>query len=145
MGAFIFALISGAAITAQAGSNSQLKQSLRNPMAALVTNYVIGLFSVILVMVFARVSVPTAARFASAPWWAWVGGLLGVLYGLSVVFLANRMGAATLIAAVVTGQLVFSVLVDHFGWIGFEIHRAGLMRIVGCALMVGGLALIAKF
>lgn len=71
--------------------------------------------------------------------------MLGILYGLSVVFLANRMGAATLIAAVVTGQLVFSVVVDHFAWIGFDAHSASPLRIVGCLAMIAGLALIAKF
>lgn len=143
--AFIFALISGAAITAQAGSNSQLKQSLREPITALVINYILGLSSMVLVMLFARVPLPSADKLGSVPWWAWAGGFLGVLYGLAVVFLANRMGAATLISAVVTGQLLFSVLVDHFGWIGFQTHPAGVMRILGCALMVAGFALLTKF
>jgi transporter family-2 protein len=35
------------------------------------------------------------------------------------------MGAASLTATVVTGQLVFSVVVDHFGWIGFDLQPAG--------------------
>ena len=143
--AFLFALLSGAAITVQAGSNSQLKQSLNNPVGALVVNYVLGLISVVLVAVTMRVTIPAAEKIGSVPWWAWMGGVLGILYGLSVVFLASQMGAATLIATVVTGQLVFSVVVDHFGWVGFDVHRAGPLRIVGCALMVGGLALIAKF
>jgi putative inner membrane exporter YdcZ len=82
MGAFIFALLSGAAITAQAGSNSQLKQSLRDPISALAINYVLGLSSVVVVMVFARVSLPTMDRLGSAPWWAWLGGVLGAFYGL---------------------------------------------------------------
>lgn len=142
---FIFALLAGAAITVQAGANSQLKESLNDPIGALVVNYILGLVGVVLVAVFVRVPIPAAAKVASTPWWAWTGGLLGILYGLSVVLLASRMGAATLIAAVVTGQLIFSVVVDHFAWIGFEVHRASPFRIVGCGLMVVGLALIAKF
>lgn len=43
------------------------------------------------------------------------GRPMGLLYGLAVVFLASQMGAATLIAAVVTRQLVFSVVVGNFG------------------------------
>jgi bacterial/archaeal transporter family-2 protein len=143
--AFLFALVAGAAITVQAGSNSQLKQSLGNPIGALVVNYVLALMTIVLVAVIARVSIPAAHKITSTPWWAWTGGLLGILYGLAVVFLASQMGAATLIAAVVTGQLVFSVVVDNFGWIGFEIHHASPLRILGCVLMVTGLAFIARF
>jgi Putative inner membrane exporter, YdcZ len=60
------------------------------------------------------------------------GGVLGILYGLAVVFLASHMGAATLIATVITGQLVFSMVADHFGSVGFYLHRASPCRIVGC-------------
>jgi len=72
------------------------------------------------------------------------GGILGIVYGLAVVFLAQRMGAATLIATVVTGQLICSVVVDHFALVGFQPHRASPLRITGCALMIAGLTLIAK-
>lgn len=143
--AFIFALLAGAAITVQAGSNSQLKQSLGNPITALVVNYALGTAAVVLVALLLRVPVPVSDKISSTPWWAWTGGLLGLLYGLSVVFLADRMGAATLIGAVVTGQLISSVIVDHLGWIGFDVHPASLLRILGCALMVVGLGLIARF
>lgn len=66
--AFIFALLSGAAITAQAGANAQLKQSLHNPIGALVVNYVLGLSGTIVVALAARVPLPAAERLASAPW-----------------------------------------------------------------------------
>ena len=143
--AFIFALLSGAAITLQAGANSQLKRSLGNPIGALVVNYLVGFIGIVLAAVLIEVPIPTAERRVVGPWWAWTGGLLGLLYGLSVVFLASQMGAATLISTVVTGQLICSVLVDHIGWLGFEVHRASPFRVAGCALMIIGLALIAKF
>lgn len=143
--AFVFALVAGAAITVQAGSNSQLKKSLHDPIGALIVNYILGMASAIIIALFARIHLPSADQVSSTPWWAWTGGVLGIFYGLSVVFLASRMGAATLIGTVVTGQLVFSVIVDHFGWVGFDIHRASPLRIAGCGLMIAGLALIAKF
>jgi hypothetical protein len=36
-------------------------------------------------------------------------------------------------------------LLDHFGWVGFEPHRAGIARLLGCGLMMAGLVLIDKF
>ena len=56
-----------------------------------------------------------------APWWSWIGGLFGATYGLTAILLASRMGAATLTALVVTGQLICAVVLDHFGWLGFDV------------------------
>ena len=140
-----FALAAGAVVSVQAGSNAQLKQSLGSPILALVVNYVLGFAGIGAAALIARSHLPTMDGIGRTPWWAWVGGLLGLLYGLAVVLLAHKMGAATLIAILVTGQLICSVILDHFGWMGFELHRASLLRIAGCALMIAGLTLIAKF
>lgn len=71
--------------------------------------------------------------------------MFGAVYGLTAILLASQMGAATLTALVVTGQLVCAVTLDHFGWLGFDVHPASLWRLAGCVLMVLGLVLIAKF
>ena len=51
----------------------------------------------------------------------------------------------TLTALIVTGQLVCSVVLDHFGLLGFELHVLGAGRIIGCALLLAGTALIWRF
>src|SRR3954451_16381530 len=92
-----------------------------------------------------RVPIPTLEQASSAPWWGWVGGIFGAVYGLGAIILASQMGAATLTALVVTGQLICSVALDHFGWLSFDVHPVSWGRIAGCVLMVIGLSLIAKF
>jgi transporter family-2 protein len=143
--ASLFALVSGALITCQVGSNTQLKKSLGQPLPALLVNYLLGIGAVFLCTVFRRVPVPPIERVLGTPWWGWLGGLFGATYGLVAIVLGSQLGAATLTALVVTGQLVCSVILDHFGWLSFDVHPAGWARIAGCALMVGGLTLIAKF
>lgn len=61
------------------------------------------------------------------------------------LILSSSIGVAGLTAALVTGQLVCSVVLDHFSWVGFEAHTASPLRLVGCALMVVGFVLIARF
>src|SRR5205823_4851314 len=92
-----------------------------------------------------RISIPPPEKAFQTPWWGWLGGLFGAVYGLAAIVLASRFGAATLTAVVITGQLVCSVILDHFGWLSFEVHPASWPRIAGCALMILGLTLIAKF
>jgi bacterial/archaeal transporter family-2 protein len=92
-----------------------------------------------------RIPWPSLPSVAGTPWWGWLGGPLGAIYAVTAVLLARELGAATLTALVVTGQLVCSVALDHFGWVGFTEHAAGIGRILGCLLMVAGFFLIARF
>ena len=45
----------------------------------------------------------------------------------------------------VTGQIIFSVVLDNFGWLGFQQHSASIGRIAGALIMIAGLFLVAKF
>jgi|SRR5436190_21176590 len=91
-----------------------------------------------------RIPWPSLPTLAGTPWWAWAGGALGAVYAVAAVLLARELGAATLMSLVVTGQLICSVVLDHFGWVGFTEHAAGMGRIVGCLLMLAGFFLIAR-
>ena len=142
---WIFAFVAGTLITCQVGSNSQLKKSLGQPLPSLLVNYAVGIGSVLLYSLLKQVPIPSGAKAFQTPWWGWLGGLFGAVYGLAAIVLASQLGAATLTALVVTGQLLCSVILDHFGWLSFDVHPASWARIAGCALMVIGLILIAKF
>jgi bacterial/archaeal transporter family-2 protein len=143
--ASLFAFVAGTLITCQVGSNSQLKKSLGQPLPALLVNYAVGIAAVFLYASLKQVPLPSAETAVQTPWWGWLGGIFGAVYGLAAIVLASQLGAATLTALVVTGQLGCSVILDHFGWLSFDVHPASGARLVGCALMVMGLILIAKF
>lgn len=145
MARLVIAFVAGTLITCQVGSNSQLKKSLGQPLPALLVNYTLGISAVFLYTSLKQVPIPSAGKVFQTPWWGWLGGLFGAVYGLTAIVLASRFGAATLTAVVVTGQLACSVVLDHFGWLSFDTHPASLPRIAGCVLMVIGLILIAKF
>ena len=58
--------------------------------------------------------------------------------------LAPRLGAAALIAALVAGQMMASLIVDHFGWVGFAQHAVTPLRPAGAALIVVGVILVRR-
>jgi transporter family-2 protein len=88
---------------------------------------------------------PSGSAAVSAPWWAWAGGLLGVGFVLGTVYAAPRLGAGLFMASIVTAEVLTGLLLDHFGLLGFDVHRAGWGRITGGVLMITGLSLIASF
>ena len=68
--------------------------------------------------------------------------MLGASYVVCTIIVGPKLGAAALLALVILGQLVTSLLVDHFGWLGFPQHPLTLMRLLGATLLFGGVLLI---
>jgi transporter family-2 protein len=139
------AFLVGALITVQVGTNTRLKEAFGEAMPAVIGSSMLGVAILTLATVVSRTPWPSAARLAGATWWAWLGGLLGAVYAVATVLMARRLGAATLTAAVVTGQLVCSVVLDHFGALGFTEHALSAGRVAGCLLMIAGFVLIARY
>ena len=143
-----FTIVAGLLNTVQTGTNATLNRSLGAPVwaaAAVGTaTFLTTLLAALTVMIFAGQR-PTAEAIAGVPWWAWTGGMLGAVYVLATVLVADKVGAATFMGITVTVAIVTSLAMDHFGLLGFEVHRAGFARIVGGILMLAGLGLIAKF
>ncbi|MCU1283858.1 MAG: hypothetical protein JWO13_208 [Acidobacteriales bacterium] len=131
----------GMAIAAQALINARLNVYAGNGVLAATISFVVGLVSLLAVLVF----VPSGARsgsLSSAPWWAWMGGALGALYIVISIYVVPKIGAAALLSAAVFGQLVFSLVADHFGFFGISAHPVNVPRLVGVVLVIGGVALV---
>jgi bacterial/archaeal transporter family-2 protein len=138
------ALIAGALVALQTGSNARLKEAFGHAVPSVIASSVMGIVVLLAVMVVMRAPAPSLARATAAPWTAWLGGILGAAYAVVVVMVARNLGSATLTAAVVTGQIICSVVLDHFGLLGFELHAFSAGRLVGCVLLLAGFVLIWK-
>jgi transporter family-2 protein len=141
----LFAAAAGAVLPVQAGVNAQLARFVGGPVAASFVSFLVGMIALLLLAIAVVRPLPSGSRLAGAPWWVWVGGLLGAFYVVGVIVSAPRLGAVALIAAVVAGQSVCSVLVDQFGWVGFREHAATPGRLAGLALLFAGVALVRIF
>ncbi|MGX7707883.1 DMT family transporter [Methylobacterium sp. Gmos1] len=139
----LIAILAGALNTVQAGANATLDRTLGQPVLVALTVSAANAVVYLAAAPFVGLGWPGASRLAQAPWWAWLGGAMGGAYVLAMIFLAGRLGAALFTGLTVTAGLVTSVLLDHYGWVGFAQHPAGLGRILGCGLMIAGVALIS--
>ena len=107
-------------------------------------SYFVGLACMAFLAVILRDPPPSAGVMLRVPWWAWSGGLFGAIFiGLAIV-LVPQLGAATFIALVVTGQMLASAGFDHFGLLGLERQPLDATRLLGIALLVGGVVLIRR-
>jgi bacterial/archaeal transporter family-2 protein len=143
--AYGFAILGGVLTAVQAGCNTALNKQFAQPFAAALVVYAVGAAAIVLSAPLFGQSLPSAERIGQVPWWGWVGGLGGAVYILSIFLVAEKTGAALFTGLSVSAALIASLVLDHFGWIGFAPHPAGPWRILGGILMIAGVALIAAF
>ena len=141
----LFALVAGAVIPLQAGINLRLKTALGDPTLAAMVSFAVGTAALLACVLISRISMPTMGMAATAPWWAWTGGFLGAFIVFSTIVLAAQLGAATMMAWLITGQLIAALVLDHYGLVSFEVHQITWPRLLGVALLIVGALLVNKY
>ena len=140
----VLALLIGASLAFQIGVNARLRVSLGDPSQAALVSFATGTIALAAYTFLMRL--PWSFEGASkAPWWVWVGGLLGAFNITATIILAPRLGAATLLGLVVTGQMIVSMILDHYGLLGFRPHALSPGRVCGAILLIAGVVLIRKY
>ncbi|MBA3495877.1 MAG: DMT family transporter [Gemmatimonadota bacterium] len=140
----LLAILGGAMLPVQTGVNLQLRGLLGHPLTAALVSFVVGSVGLAAAAAVVRAPVTLGGAWARSEWWHWSGGLLGAVYIAGTIVLAPRLGAATLVAALVAGQMIASLIVDQFGWVGFAEHPISPLRLLGAALVVGGVVLVRR-
>lgn len=139
------ALVAGALMPVQAGVNARLREYLGEPLMASLVSFAVGTAALLLFIGVTRTPWPTLTAAAAAPWWTWLGGTLGAFFVAVTVILAFKLGATGLMAWIIAGQLIASVLLDHTGAIGFAVREASWQRMAGVGLLLLGAVLVNEY
>ena len=137
----VMALLTGVVIAVQTGINSQLRAFLASPLQAVFVSFMVGTVGVALALVAKR-EPPPLAKWASMPWWMWVGGLCGLFIVSTNIIVVPRLGAALRTSLAIAGQLTTALALDHYGAFGFPVHHISLPRVAGAVLLLAGVVLI---
>jgi transporter family-2 protein len=125
--------------------NGALRNALTNPWLASLVSFlpIIALLGVL--WLCQPRPLPTLDGVAGMPWWAPLGGIIGAFAVIAGLLFVDRVGAGALAGLTITANILMSLAIDHFGLFGVQPHAFNLARMGGAALMVAGIALIAKF
>ena len=140
----LLAVLAGLGLVVQQMLNTNLRVGLGSAAWAGVVSYTVGLVCMAILAALLRDPVPAASVAGRIPWWTWSGGLFGALFIGLAILLVPKLGAATFFALLVTGQMLASVAFDHAGLLGLAQRPVDLPRLVGVALLVGGVVLIRR-
>lgn len=144
LGLAALALIAGASFVTQAAVNTNLRLCLDSASWASFVSYLGGTIVMLAVIIVTREAWPQPEAVARSSWLSWTGGFWGAVYVVITVLALPHLGAAALLALIVTGMMLASLVFDHFGILGVPQHSIDLPRLIGAALLVVGVVLIRR-
>lgn len=135
------ALAIGVLLSLQPGINGDIARRAGSPYAAGVVSLLFSM-ALMLPLALAFGHLGGLAALASAPWWIVLGGLAGTAFVLGGITIVPLLGTVLFIACVILGQAVGSTVVDHFGLFSLPQRPVNALKIVGMAMILGGMVLV---
>lgn len=143
-GLVLLAIIIGTLMPVQAGLNAELTRVLKHPYLGAFISLTTGAIAVLILVLIKGIGMTEVKRLGEVSPHLYLGGILGAIFVGSSLFLIPKMGATPMIAAFITGQLVGSVLIDHYGLLGLAATPISMTRLLGVFLLFAGLFLVLK-
>ena len=137
-------ILAGATLSFQAGINLQLQRAwAQSPLLAACVSFLVGALALLFVVLLTRTHFPPLPKKFTP--WHWIGGFFGAFLVLMTVIAAPRLGATAMIALVLAGQIGVSLVLDHFGLIGYARKALTWRRAAGALCLAAGVLLIQFF
>ena len=131
------ALLGGVLISLSRQLNGRLALSTSALMASF-WNHIVGFVALLAVLLAVPVLWPVT--LADVPFWAWLGGPVGVLFVASGSWLILRIGATATAILVIAGQMVGGVILD----LARGVERVLTLDMLGVGLILAGVALTVQ-
>ncbi len=136
------AVFTGALVPLQLALNSQLGGVTKSPFTAAIIVFSIALVTLAIILAAFRPPMPERAALAEAPLSVWFGGFVVAAYMVLSVIVTPRLGVGFTTVLILAGQILMALLLDHFGLFGNAQQSISLTKILGGALIVGGVVLV---
>lgn len=138
------AFLSGAFLPIQAGLNAKLGKAAESPVYASMLSFLIGTIGLFTYIILTNQTISWAGVRA-APAHVWLGGLLGAFYVTVIILAFPKLGPGLTFGLVVAGQMIISILLEHFNILVAQQNSISLMKLLGVLLVVAGVIIIRKF
>jgi transporter family-2 protein len=140
----VLTLLAGALLPIQAGLNAKLGKAAASPSYAALISFLVGTLGLIIyILVTGQTLSWTGLK--NAPVYTWFGGLLGAFYITVMVLAFPQLGPGLTFGLIVAGQMLVSVLLDHYNVLVSQPNPVSYMRILGVLLVVTGVIIIRKY
>jgi bacterial/archaeal transporter family-2 protein len=140
----LLTISAGISVVVQQALNANLRAELNSAAWSGFVSYLLGVVFMMCLAAALRDPIPSANTIARVPLWAWGGGILGAIFIVISLVTIPKLGGAGYIALLVSGQMIAGLALDQFGLLGIPERQIDLPRLLGVALLVGGVVLIRR-
>ncbi len=137
------ALISGVLMAVQGSLNSALSKAIGLLEATFVVQLT-GTILVIFLLFICNLGKGNLYSWQEAPWYSWLGGIIGVAIIYLVAASIPSVGVANATTAIIVGQVLTAVIIDYFGGFGLDRVACSPKQIFGLVLLAVGARLLLK-
>ncbi len=141
----LLALAAGAMMPTQAAINNKLAVFVESPVLAAFISFFVGTVALFIYVIASGTPLTNIGSVKDAPPITWIGGLLGAFFVTAAVTLVPRLGVAMTFSLIIAGQMLVTIIIDHFGLLGVPVKEISLVRIAGILLITAGVILIRRF
>lgn len=141
----ILAVVAGAMMPTQAAISNKLAITVESPILATLVSFCVGTIGIFVYAVASGTPLGNLTSIKNAPPIAWIGGLFGAFFVTATVILVPRLGVAMTFTVIIAGQMLVTLIIDHFGLLGGQVKEISLVRVGGILLIGSGVVLIRKF
>ena len=143
----LIALFTGFMLSVQNPLNVKLGRNLASPVKASLVGYLISAYTLLVIALATSQGTALSNIFhtlinGTAPWWAWIGGLMGAFYITSIIILFPKLGPIQAVILPTLGQIVSGILIDTFGWFEMKQLPFTLTKAIGLAIFAVGIYIV---
>ncbi|AHG85615.1 Integral membrane protein [Bibersteinia trehalosi USDA-ARS-USMARC-190] len=137
--AIFIGILAGMGIGLQTAINSRLRHFLGSPFLASLVSFSVGAIALLTVLIISdHPLLLEHSTIINIPWWAWFGGLLGMIGLTSNVLLFPKLGGVQTAVMPILGQVLMGSLIDTFGWFHSPQADFSFHRLIGLLLVLFG-------
>lgn len=142
---YIFwAIVVGILLAIQASTNTALRIQLNSPWTSSLMNFGVGLLALIIIIAIVKPETFGGMRpifTGQVPIWKILGGFMGAFFVTSITVLVPKLGIGNTVVLYLFGQIVMSMIIDHYGLLGMPVDKITIPKGLGVLLLLGGVAL----
>ena len=139
----LITLAMGLLMPFQTAANSRLRGVVGPAYVSTLVSFSVSTLALLLISLLAGIPIlPTHEMLAEAPCWSWFVGIIAVVTITIAIHLFKEIGQLQALIIPMFSQLIFSLLIDHFGWFGAKVIPLGTNRIIGALLLIIGVTLV---